>query len=144
MIHRNTVVKLLVDAGANINARGWDGETALFSLEDDAVEELISHHINLEVRDNYGQTALIETVSGSIAEILIKAGANLNSQDNDGKTALIMAAENNEVEKLKVLVNAPSINLESRNNKGETALMKARAAHNEDCVRLLLAAGATN
>jgi TonB family protein len=144
IIHRNVVVKLLVDAGADMNARGWDGETALFSLEDDAVEELIDNHINLEVRDNYGQTALIETVSGSIAELLIKAGANLNAQDNNGKTALIMAADNNEVEKLKVLVNAPGINLAYRDNKGETALMKARAAHHEDCVRLLLSAGTTN
>jgi hypothetical protein len=35
---------------------------------EDAVRELIRHHINLEGRDNYGQTALIETVSDSIAE----------------------------------------------------------------------------
>jgi len=55
--------------------------------------ELINHHINLELRDNYGQTALIETVSGSIADLLVKAGANINAQDNNGKTALIMAAE---------------------------------------------------
>lgn len=143
MIHRDVLVKMLVAAGANMNARGWDGETALFSLEDDAVMELINHHINLELRDNYGQTALIETVSGSIADLLIKAGANINAQDNDGKTALIMAAENNEIEKLKVLVSAHGIDLGHRDKKDETALMKARAKHLEDSVRILLAAGAT-
>lgn len=141
--HRDALVKMLVDAGADVNARGWEGETALFSLEDDAVRELIRHHINLEVRDNYGQTALIETVSDSIAELLITAGANVNAQDKDGKTALIQAAENNFVDKLKVLVKARGIRLDQRDNKGETALMGARAARNEDCIRSLLSAGAT-
>jgi TonB family protein len=143
LIHRDLLVRMLVAAGANMNARDWDGETALFSLEDDAVMELINHHINLELRDKYGQTALIETVSGSIAGLLIKAGADINAQDNKGKTALIMAAENNEIEKLKVLVLARGIDLVHRDKKDETALMKAKAKHLEDSVRILLAAGAT-
>ncbi|MGA8088531.1 MAG: ankyrin repeat domain-containing protein, partial [Terracidiphilus sp.] len=143
MIHRDAVVKMLVDAGANINARSWDGGTALFSLEDDAVQELIRHNINLEVRDNYGDTALIETVSDSIAARLIEAGANVNARGHAGETALMTAAQNNFVEKLKVLVNAPAIRLDERDDKGQTALMRAKAAHNEDCVRVLTAAGAT-
>lgn len=143
MIHRDDVVRMLVNAGANINARGWDGETALFSLEDDAVRELIRLHIDLEARNKYGETALVDTVSDSIVELLLNAGANVNSQDRGGKTALIQAAEHNYVDKLEDLVKAPGIRLEQRDYKGETALMKARAAHNEDCVRVLLAAGAT-
>ena len=71
-------------AGADIDAHGWFGETALFSLDEDAVRELIRHHVNLEARNDYGQTALIETVSGSIAEILIKAGSDINAKDKDG------------------------------------------------------------
>src|SRR5271154_5174099 len=68
LVHRDTVVRMLLEAGADINARGWDGETALFSLEDNAVQELLRHHINLEARDKNGETALMETVSNSIAE----------------------------------------------------------------------------
>ena len=30
LVHRSTVVRMLLEAGADINARGWDGETALF------------------------------------------------------------------------------------------------------------------
>ena len=74
LVHRDVVVRMLLDAGADINACGWDGETGLFSLEDDAVEELLRHHINLEIRDEHGETALIETVSDRIAALLIKAG----------------------------------------------------------------------
>jgi ankyrin repeat protein len=89
VIHRDAVVRLLVEAGANVNAHGWFGETALFSLDEDAVQELIRQHADLEARNEYGETALVETVSSSIADLLIKAGADVNSQDNDGETALI-------------------------------------------------------
>ncbi len=141
-IHRDAVVNLLLTAGADINAHGWFGETALFSLEEDAVRELIRHHVNLEARDDYGQTALIETVSASIAEILIRAGSDVNAKDKDGKTALIHAAESNYVDKLEILVRASGIRLEEREKTGETALMKARAKNLQDSVRVLVSAGA--
>ncbi|HKV47404.1 MAG TPA: ankyrin repeat domain-containing protein [Candidatus Acidoferrales bacterium] len=143
-IHRDVVVGLLLDAGANINARGWFGETALFSLEEDAVRELIRRHANLEARDDSGETPLIDTVSGSIAEILIKAGADVNARDKDGKTALIRAAESNYVDKLEVLVKAPGIHLEERDNDSETALMRAKANNLPASVAVLVAAGATH
>ena len=141
MIHRDLVVKLLLDAGANINVRGLDGESALFSLEDDAVEELIRHHIDLEMRDKYNDTALTRTVSGSIAGLLIKAGADVNAHGYEGETPLIMAAANNELDKLKVLVVAKGIGLEERDDKNETALMKAQASHLNDAVQILVSAG---
>ena len=141
-IHRDVVVRMLLDAGADINARGWDGETALFSLEDDAVRELLQHHINIEARNNYGETALVETVSEDIADLLVKAGANVNAQDKKGQTALIKSAENNYVAKLRVLVKAPGIQLDHRDRQGSTALVIAKKAHHEDCVQVLLTAGA--
>jgi len=143
LVHRNTVVRMLLQAGADINARGWDGETALFSLEDDAVQELLRHHINLEARDKDDETALMETVSNSIAELLINAGADVNAENKKGQTALTMAAERNYVSKLVVLVKAPAIQLEHRDHNGATALMLARKAGHQDCVRTLIAAGAT-
>jgi len=142
-IHRDRVVQLLVDAGATIDAQGWFGDTALFSLNKDAVQKLIDNRINLEIRDDSGETALVETVSASIAGLLIEAGANVNAQDNDGETALIKAARQHYVRKLQILVRAPKIDLERRDKKGETALMKARAAHFEDCAQVLMGAGAT-
>lgn len=142
-IHRDVVVSLLLDAGARINARGWFGETPLFSLEENAVRELIRRHADLEARNNFGETPLIETLSGSIADILIKAGADVNARDEDGKTALIRAAESNYVDKLEVLVKATGIRLELRDNDGETALMRARAKNLPASVALLVAAGAT-
>jgi TonB family protein len=143
LVHRDAIVRMLLDAGADINARNYDGETALFSLDDEVVEELLRHHINLEIRDQYGQTALIETVSASIADLLIKAGANVNAQDNDGETALMQAAGDNLIDKVQMLVKAPGIILEQRDNKGETALMKARAGRLPESIQALVSAGAT-
>jgi TonB family protein len=111
-VHRDTVVRMLLEAGADINAKGWSGETALFSLEDDAVQELLRHHINLEARDESGDTALMETVSECIAELLIEAGANVNAEDKQGQTALIKAAERNYVDKLAVLLGAPGVRVD--------------------------------
>jgi hypothetical protein len=54
-----------------------------------------------------------------------------------------MAAANNELEKLKVLVKAKGIRLEDRDDKGKTALMKARESHLNEGVRILVGAGAT-
>lgn len=142
-VHRDVVVGLLLDAGAHINAHGWFGQTALFSLEEDAVRELIVRHADIEARNEYGETPLIETVSGSIAKILIEAGANVNARDENGKTALICAAESNYVDKLQVLVKAPGIRLEERDNNGETALMRAKAKNLPASVSVLVAAGAT-
>ena len=84
----------------------------------------------------------METVSDSIAEVLVKAGANVNAENKKGKTSLIMAAERNYVRKLAVLVKAPGIQLEHRDHDGMTALMLARKGHHQDCVRILIAAGA--
>jgi TonB family protein len=142
-IHRDVVVALLLDAGADINAHGWFGDTALFSLEEDVDRELLRHHIDIEARNEYGETALIETVSETVADLLIKAGANVNAQDKKSETALIKAAERNYVAKLRVLVKAPGIHLDHRDSHGATALMVAKKAHHEDCVQVLLAAGAT-
>lgn len=142
LIHRSAVVRMLLQAGADVNARGWTGETALFTLEDDALKELLRSHANLEARDEYGETALIETVSGRIAELLVNAGANVNAQNKEGKTALILAAERNYADKIAALIKAPGIRLEQRDRAGATALMAARNSGHQDCVRLLVAAGA--
>jgi ankyrin repeat protein len=142
-IHRDAVVKMLLDAGADINAHGRDGDTALFSLEDDVVSELVRHHIDIEARNEYGETALVETVSETVADLLIKAGANVNARDKKGQTALIKAAENNHIAKLRVLLKAPGIRLHLRDSHGNTALTLATKKQNEDCVRALVAACAT-
>lgn len=109
------MVRILLDAGAEINARSDYGRTALMWLDDDATEELVWD--------------------------LIAAGAKINLKDEAGDTALILAVAWSEPEVLRALVNAGA-KVNAKNKEGETALMKAAAGGNLECVRLLIDSGA--
>lgn len=121
-----------------MNARNKEGETALFSLEDDAVRELIAHRIDLNIRNRDGETALMETVSPDIATLLIKAGADVNVSDSKGRTTLMKAADSNYSAKIRVLTAARGLQINRRDHNGMTALMIAAADASPDCVRALL------
>ncbi len=67
------IVKLLVEAGANVNHKNKEGWTAL---------------MNVCFNCNSISTC-------DIIKLLIKAGANVNTQNNDGYTALMWACRDN-------------------------------------------------
>jgi TonB family protein len=142
VVHRGIVVRLLLNAGADINARNKDGETGLFSLEDDAVRELIAHKVDLNIRNKDGQTALIETVSEDIAKLLVEAGANVNARDPKGRTALMEAADHNYVRKIRVLTTSNDLRINRRDHQGRTALMIAADDASPQCIKALLDAHA--
>src|SRR5262249_55475794 len=79
------IVKLLIAAGANVNSKSTDSETALMW----AVSDAGNIHNNI-----------------SIAKLLIAAGADINSKDNHDKTALSYAAESGREDFVKLLQDA--------------------------------------
>jgi ankyrin repeat protein len=96
------VIKRLVRAGANVNAKDWHGETVLMIAADGGyskiVELLIRHGANVNTLNNFGQTVLLYITryhrdhycrNPKIIELLIQAGANVNARDHRRKTALI-------------------------------------------------------
>jgi ankyrin repeat protein len=112
----------LLERGANVNATGVQGTSALISVE--------------ACKDDYDPTRV------QLIELLIAKGADVNHQDDDGATALIYAARNGDTEAVSVLLrNGALVNL--ADNDGKTALMKAAASScTEETVRALLSAGA--
>lgn len=101
------VVKVLVAAGARVNARNKYQATALFyaALRTQMVEEsdyheglkeLIAAGADVNARDVGGRTALMyaanEGHTGYI-KILLEAGADVNAQDKEGQSALTYALE---------------------------------------------------
>jgi ankyrin repeat protein len=71
------------------------------------VERLIRIGIDLDIRDNWGWTALIWASfynHGEVVKLLIEAGVNLNIRDNAGRTALIRASSWNNIELVKLLL----------------------------------------
>lgn len=141
VVDRAKVVRLLIDAGANVNDVNEEGENALFTIYEEAVQEVAKTRIDINARDSDGETPLIATVAPEVAEVLVRAGANPNLTDPSGQTALMHDAKNNYVENLKVLVKAGA-KPDLQDNEGSTALMLCSEKGLEDSVAVLVNAHA--
>lgn len=141
VVNRAKVVRLLIDAGANVNDVNEEGENALFTIYEEAVRELVKTRIDINARNNDGETPLIATVAPEVAEVLVRAGAKLDLTNPNGQTALMHGAKNNYVENLKVLVKAGA-NLDLQDSEGSTALMLCAEKGLENSVEVLVNAHA--
>ena len=107
--NRLEITKLLIDSGADLNAK-----------------------------NRYGNTALIRSVlskSPETAKLLIEAGADLNIQNDFSDTALIKATEDNSIEMASLLINAGA-DLNIKKN-GYTALILTEAYNRNDIIKLI-------
>lgn len=112
----SSVIDALIQAGADINIKNDQGDTALLiasrqHLENSFIfKKLISAGADVRVRDNKGKTLLINLIENNsvldelsnlgqwyygreVVEELVKAGVDVNAKDNSGKTALMYAVE---------------------------------------------------
>lgn len=106
-------VKILIDAGANLDMVGFDNQTAIMFAV------------------NYYDSSTEHTI-----QMLIDAGSDLNIKMANGFTLLICAIENKNI--LKIIVESGRVDLNQKNYNGLTALMLAR----DDCAQILVDAGA--
>ena len=141
VIDRTKVVRLLIDAGADVNAIDDQSENALFTIYDETARELLKTKINVNARNNDGETPLIATVASEVAELLANGGAELDLADPKGRTALMHAARNNYVEILRVLTRAGA-KLDLQDTDGSTALMLCAEKGLENSVKVLIDAHA--
>ncbi len=125
------IVRALLDAGAEVNARSDYGRTALMWLDEDATEELVWDLIaagaKINLKDKEGDTALILAASWSQPEVLralLNAGARVNAKNKEGETALMKAASVGDLESVNLLINSGA-EINRKNNSGETALTLA-------------------
>ena len=149
---RQDIVKILINYGANIEAKSSNGWTALMYAARDGYTLLIdllymSKKKNIiNEQDNFGITALmlaareghIETVN-----ILLQLGANSTMENNVGKIALFDAIEYGDFLIVRDLINIiPKEKLNHQSLNGNTALMYASYTGEADIVGLLLRMGA--
>ena len=107
------IVKILIDAGADINKQNKLGGTALsvaaFNEDKEILKLLIDNNINLNSKlKKDGHTPLIcasHENNTDIVKILVEAGADVNIKDNDNMTALNYAVYNDNYEIAEILVN---------------------------------------
>ena len=93
--NRRKNIDILIENGADLEARNFKGSTALhtaIAFECNALyHHLMSHKPNMNSQNNERQTPLMYSIMFADAEIaldLIEKGADLSLQDKHGKTAL--------------------------------------------------------
>lgn len=144
------IVKLLIEAGANVNYQaGLDGnalEAAAFEGHEEILKVLIEAGANFNYQAGHYGNALAAAAYGGHEEILntlIEAGANVNDQGGVFGSALHAAIIKNEIKTVKMLLeHQASINSESRTYNNSTMLHSAVALDNCAILKLLLDNGA--
>lgn len=113
------VIQTLVRLGADINARGRDGQSAL----------------HFAAGHNDHRTAVMD--------MLLALGADINARDAKGRTPLMVAIDaNNTRMAAKLIAAGAQLDIQNPQDNNETALMIAARKGNGDAAALLLKAGA--
>ncbi|CAK7274964.1 hypothetical protein SEPCBS57363_006434 [Sporothrix epigloea] len=155
----NTIVRLLLDHGADVRVRDKEGRTPLLYLASekdkgkwtmDTLRLLLDHgHANPEVRDNIGRTPLLwAATNGSLqlVEALLNgslggAVADVSAANNRGRSALHLAAEANHEAMVRLLLKYKA-DPNATSDGGWTPLHNAVQNGHEAVVSLLLDADA--
>lgn len=97
---RPEVLALLLAAGANVEAQGPSGLTALhlacYLGNTRTAEQLIDAGANVEARQAEGYTPLMMAANAQqeeAVELLLRKGADANAEDNDQSTPIMFAAQ---------------------------------------------------
>lgn len=142
------MVRLLLDAGAEVNAKNRGGVTALMALGErtdaEIVWTLVSAGARVNRKDEKRNTALIWAArieNAPVLQALLDAGAKVNAKNKEGKTALMMAVDAGYLENVKALLTAGA-DVNQRNEDDETALSLARDNEQSEIIQLLEAYGA--
>ena len=141
------MMKMLLDAGVDVNAKNHFDATALLWCARNASKArfLIEHGADVSARSKQGRTPLMlaSMVDGGsdIVALMLAKGAGINVADTRGETALGLASETGDVETMRLLitkaanVNAPDIN-------GITPIINGAVSGRPDAARLLIEKGA--
>lgn len=145
------VVKQLLDAGADPNARNKRGLTPLLSLNQyygpytELIELLIKHGADINAADNEGNTVLHLSLRHSDPGFefgpLFDLGADLNRQNLEGESPLMLAAINKPEQTVRQFLDKGA-DVKAATKRGATALHYAAQWNNWRAMELLLQAGA--
>jgi ankyrin repeat protein len=126
--NHTSIVKLLIECGANVKAEDYHGRTALHYLAQHgntpSVATLLSHGADVNASDRQGKTPLmlaLDSRNPKMLRTLIKGGADVNITDNEGSTVLHLAADANEVRLVRELLDNGAMD-DTCNLEGMTAL----------------------
>lgn len=130
--NKKKIVKLLLrNPKLDVNAVDYQGPALHYTfntLEErtDLIEQLAQHtQLDINKQNNVGFSALLWATilhRHQIMKTLLKLRANVNDQTCYGTTALHIAAEHNNLEAVRILLNHPQIDVHRKNYYGFTPL----------------------
>jgi len=152
----NDAVRVLLEAKADSNIRGFAGKTALYWAVErgyaDVVALLLERHADPDVKSDAGLSPLMEAAKNGrvdIVKALIASNAAVDAReggdilpgtlDTSGAaamTALMFAAIGGHAEVVQALLDAGA-DVSIRNNNGQTALEEAQKSGHADIVAVL-------
>lgn len=157
--HQNSVAQLLLDQGAEINAKINSSEPSLHSAtimqgsplhlaaikgNEPIIKKLIEKKVDVNVRLDNGWTPLhMAAANGqiSVIEILTSHGAEINAIDGHGATAIYRAAENGQGATIQTLIKHQA-DVNVRTKLDQTPLLRAAENGYHQTVAVLLQYGA--
>ena len=112
-LKRYTIMRALLEAGADVNARDWYGGTPLYNTgvicDVGAIKILLEAGADVNAKNKGGSTPLhLAAMRGYVGtvKILLEAGADVNARDRYGSTPLHSAAGRGHLEAVKALLDA--------------------------------------
>jgi ankyrin repeat protein len=133
LVGNTEIVKLLLENGANVNAKNMYDETVLSHASQDVLALLLDNGADFNAKNIHGQTVLPEMARNKDIDamrVLINKGADVNAKTNDGWTALMWGVSHGHPGMVKLLLDHgadPNI----RTSGGKTLLMEAVASDHQ-------------
>lgn len=141
------VMTMLLDAGADVNAKNRRNATALHwaITELPKVKLLLDRGADPNVHSVEGRTPLLlaaqQPTGADIIKLLLDKGADANGKDLTGRTPLMAAATTGSVEALRLLI-SKGAQVNGSMASGGNALISAAQSRNLAAVRFLIEEGA--
>ncbi|KAJ3093148.1 hypothetical protein HDU96_002510, partial [Phlyctochytrium bullatum] len=139
---------LLVDRGADIEGRGFEGRTPLHEAalcgQLEVARFLIDKGAKIESRDENKCTPLnLAAFDGrlSVAQLLVENGADIDGRGSKGRTPLLEAAFNGQLEVARFLLEKGA-DIEGKDNQQNTPLILAASEGHLSVAQLLAERGA--
>jgi len=144
-------VRMLADAGADVNAVDMNGDTPLIHATRNGYSHILSYLLSngayIDTKGRGNKTALMNAIEEDkpyLARHLIDTGASLIARDNHGNNVLMvcMNTDHPSIYIIDILLDA-GMSPDTQNHDGTTPLMRAAASKNSYILEKLISRGAS-